>query len=196
MKQSISTFLLTGVAMLLLAACANNKQPADQAITAADNALEATGEDAKKYIPEQYNAVLGKLNALKISYNGEKYDDVIAGAPAVQTAIKGLADAAAAKKDEENQKFSVEWQSLSESVKKVIGAVEAAGAKLEDSKKKPEGIDLVTARRYVVEAQNMWKQAQAAGDSGRFEAAVITAKKAQQRAEAAARYLRVTLPKA
>lgn len=196
MNKSIATFLMTAVATLLVTACANNKKPADQAITAADSALETTGEDAKRYIPEQYNVVLGKLNALKVAYNNEKYDDVIAGAPAVQADIKGLADAAAAKKEEENQRYSVEWQSLSESVKKVIGAVEAAGEKLENSKKKPEGVDLVAARRYVLEAQNMWKQAQAAGDTGRYEAAVVNAKKAQQRAEMAARYLRVVLPKA
>jgi hypothetical protein len=194
MKKSIATFLMTGAATLLLAACTNNKQPADQAITAADTALEAASEDAKRYIPKQYNDVLGKLNALKISYNNEKYDAVIAGAPAVNTAIKELADAAAVKKEEENQTFSVEWTTLSDTVPKIIVEVEHQGELLEKAKKKPDGINFVAARRYVAESQNMWKQAKAAGDAGRYESAVLNAKKAQQRAEGAARYLMVPVP--
>lgn len=194
MKKSISTFLLIGAATLLLAACAGNMKPADQAITAADSALDATGEDAKRYVPEQYNEVLGKLNALKTAFNKKNYDEVIAGAPAVQTAIKGLAEVAAAKKEEGMKAYAVEWTALSVSVAAAIAAVEKRGEALEKAKKLPEGVDLPTARRYVAEANNGWKQAQAAGNDGRMEAAVLSAKKALQRAQAAAKYLQLTLP--
>jgi predicted small secreted protein len=194
MKKSIPTFLLICAATLLLAACANNKKPADQAITAADSALDAAGEDAKRFVPEQYNEVLKKLNALKTSFNKSNYDEVIAGAPAVLTAITGLAAAAATKKEEGMQVYAVEWTTLSVSVPATIAAVEKRGEALEKSKKVPEGVDLLTARRYVAEANNGWKQAQAAGSSGRMEAAVLSAKKAQQRAQAAAKYLQMTLP--
>jgi hypothetical protein len=194
MQKSISMFLLMGAATLLLAACANNKQPADQAITAADSALDATVEDAKRYVPVQYNEVLGKLNAMKTAYNKKNYDEVIAGAPGVQTAITGLAEAAAAKKAEGMQGFAVEWTALSVSVPAVIDLVEKRGKVLEKSKKLPEGANLLAARRSIADASNMWKQALAAGNSGRTEAAVINAKKAEQRARAAARALKMTLP--
>jgi hypothetical protein len=195
MKKSMATFLSIAVATWLMTACtSSNKQPADQAITAADNAL-AAADDAKKYMPEQYNDVLLKLNALKVAYNKGKFDEVVAGAPAVQTSIQGLADALAAQKEKDNQQYAEEWKTVSESVPKVIGEVEHQGELLEKSKKPPEGVDFPSARRYVQEAQNMWKQAKLAGDDGKYEAAVITAKKAQQRAETAARYLRVAVPK-
>ncbi len=194
MKTSISTFLLIGAATLLLAACASNKEPADQAITAADSALDATVEDAKRYNPVQYNEVLGKLNELKTAYNKKKYDEVVAGAPAVQTAIKGLVEATAAKKEEGMQGYAAEWTALSVSVPAVMDLVEKRGEALEKSKKLPEGVNLLAARRSIADAQNMWKQALAAGSSGRSEAAVVNAKKAEQRARAAARALKLTLP--
>ena len=194
MKGSLATFLSIGVLACLAACTSANKQPADQAITAADAALLAA-DDAKKYMPEQYNEVLVKLNAMKSAYNRDKFDEVVAGMPAVQAGIKKLADDLAAKKDQDNQKYAEEWKTISESVPKVVGEVEHQGELLEKAKKLPDGVDLPSARRYVAEAGNMWKQAKIAGDEGKFESAVITAKKAQQRAETAAKYLRVTLPK-
>ena len=194
MKKWPSTFLLASAATLLLAACADNVRPADDAITAADNSLDATADDAKLYVPQQYNEVLGKVNALKGSYNRKKYDEVMAGIPAVQTAIKGLADAAAAKKGEAMQAYAAEWTTLSVSVPAVLASVQDRGAALEQSKKPPDGIDFISARRYIQDANARWKQAQAAGDAGRTDAAVINAKKAQERAEAAARALRLALP--
>lgn len=194
-KKSIATFLLAGVAACLMAGCANNKDPADKGITAADTALEATAEDAKKFLPEQYNDALGKLNALKIAFNKQKYDEVVAGIPAAQAAIKSLTEATAAKREEQNQAFAEEWKTISEPVQKELGEIEHQGELLEKAKKLPAGVDLNAARRYVAEAKTMWKQAQAAGESNQFEVAVSTAKKAQQRAQMAAKYMALKVPK-
>lgn len=193
-KKSISTFLLISAMTLVLAACADKQKPADQAITAADSALDAVSEDAKQYVPQKYNEVLAKVNALKIAYNRGNYDSVIADAPAAMTAVKGLADVAAAGKAEGMKSFGVEWETLSVSVPKYIEDVQNRGAALENSKKQPEGINLVSARRAIADANARWKQAEASGKEGRMEAAVVNAKKAQQRAEAAAAYLLLPPP--
>ena len=193
MKKWLSPFLLASAATLLLAACADTVKPADDAITAADNALADIAEDAKQYVPLQYNEVLGKLNGLKTAFNKKNYKEVVAGAPDVMTAVKGLGEAATAKRAEAMQVYAAEWEALSVSVPAVIASIQDRGAALETAKKVPDGVDLVSARRAIADANMRWKQAQSAGDSGRTDAAVINAKKAQERAELAARYLKLPL---
>ncbi len=159
-------------------------EPARQAIAAANGALDAIGADAKKYVPDQYNQVLGKLNALNTAYGRQNYEEVIAGAPAVLTAVKGLAEATTA----------VQWSALSVSVPAVIGVLQGRADVLERSRMPPESVDLTGARRALAVADTMWKQAQSAASEGRTETAVLTARKAQERAHLAAGALKVALP--
>jgi len=195
---SISRILLACAAALMLAACSSRKleMPAHQAIAEVENALNSSGEDGKKLMPEQYNEVLGKLNALKTQFNHDQYEAVIAGAPAAMAAVKGLADAIRAKKNEEEQALIAEWPALKESVPAFIADVQRRGIAVEKSRKPPEGVDIATARRYLQDADVMWKQAKAAEGAGRISSAVLSAKKAQQRATTAAKALKMELPPA
>jgi hypothetical protein len=191
---SISSFLLMGVAALLIAACAGQMEPAQQAIAGVDSALNAAGEDAQRYVPEQYNEALKKLNALKISFNRNDYKAVIAGAPAALAAAQGLTAAAAAGKAEFLKVAASEWSSLSTSVPALISAVEVRGEALEKARKLPEGVDLPTARRSIADARGMWARAQEAASHGRTDSAVDTAKMAKRRCELAAKALKIELP--
>jgi malonyl CoA-acyl carrier protein transacylase len=191
---SICSFLFTCIATLLIAACASQMEPAHQAIAAVDSALEASGYDAKRYIPEKYNAALMKLNALKVAFNNGDYKVVIAGAPAALAAAQGLTAAAAVGKEEFMKVAASEWSVLNASLPPLVSAVEVRGHALEKTRKLPEGVDLPTARRSLADARGMLAKAQEAANRGRFDTAVDTAKTAKRRLELAARALKLELP--
>ena len=64
-------------ATLALVAC-SQKDPANEAIEAAANALNAVYEDAQKYVPERYAEVKKELDAARKAYGEERYADAIA----------------------------------------------------------------------------------------------------------------------
>ncbi len=194
--SSIASFFLTGMATLLMAACASQEEPALQAIGGVDAAIQAAGDDAKRYVPEQYNEVLKKLNALKVAFDRTDYKAVVTGGPAALAAAKALAASAAAAKEEALKVAAGEWTALSESIPKLLGAVEGRGEALEKTKKVPEGVDLATARRSIADAQHMWAKAKEAATAGQTDTAVDTAKMAKRRCEQAAKALKLTLPTA
>jgi hypothetical protein len=59
---SVTVVLLVAVA---LGACASGKAPGEQAIKAAEEALNASKAEAMKYVPEQYKSVEDALKAAK-----------------------------------------------------------------------------------------------------------------------------------
>ena len=68
--------------LLVLAACAGQKEPATTAMAAAESALAAVKDDAAKYLPEELHAAEGTLASLKNSLEKGDYKAVMAGAPA------------------------------------------------------------------------------------------------------------------
>lgn len=192
----IASFLLMAAATLLISACTGPQKPAQQAIAGVESALDSTGVDAKKYIPEQYNEVVKQLNVLKVAYNKKEYEAVVAGAPAVLAAAQALTAAAAPAKEEAVKAGASEWTTLSAAMPKLLSAVEVRGEALEKARKLPEGVDLITARRVLADAHKMWAQAQDAASQGKSDTAVDTAKRAKRRLELAAKALKMTLPAA
>ena len=64
-------------AVLALVAC-SQKDPANEAIEAAANALNAVYEDAQKYVPERYAEVKQELDTARKAFGEERYADAIA----------------------------------------------------------------------------------------------------------------------
>ena len=87
----------TGLLLLLLSAC-SQKDPAAEAIEAAENALNAVYEDAEKYVPERYAEVKAEVVAARTAFNEERYADAISAVrdvPAHAEALAKLLDGAA-----------------------------------------------------------------------------------------------------
>lgn len=184
----------TGLLALMLAACTSQMEPARTALTGAQNALQAAGADAQKYVPEQYAATQTKVQALQYSFEKQDFAAVIAGAPQVVAEAQALVPAAASKKQEVLQALSGEWAALTASMPKLLDTVQKRVAAALKGARLPEGADLQTAELNATNAAVMWGQAQAAGASGRVESAVATARKARERLETAAAALKLTLP--
>lgn len=192
-KNMTAGFLAVATA-LLLSACANQMEPAQQAIAGIDSAISAASADAGKYIPEQLSGVQTKLADLKASFDKKDYAAVLAGAPAILADAQGLLGAAAIKKDEVVKAMGGEWTTLAASVPGLVSAVSSRVAVLAKSKHPPAGVDLAAATSDSADAASLWSKAQAAFSAGNVEEAVTTARAVKAKAEAAAGALKMMLP--
>ncbi len=180
---------------LLLGACSNQMEPAQQAIAGIDSAVASASPDASKYIPDELAAVQAKLTDLKAAFDKKDYVGVLAGAPALLTEAQNLLGDAALKKDAVVKAMSGEWTGLAASVPALVAAVGKRVAVLEKSKHLPAGVDLAAAKTNMADATALWSKAQAAFAANNVEEAVTSARSVKAKAEAAAAAIKFSLPK-
>ena len=104
---------------MLFVACANQREPAKNALDDINSTLNSLSADAQKYVPDQFTQAQGKVAELTASFEKKDCAAVVAGAPAVLSQVKGSADAAVAKKDEMEKALGNEWRSLAASVPQI-----------------------------------------------------------------------------
>ncbi len=179
---------------ILFAACANQMEPAKNALDNINTILNSAAADAQKYIPDQFAEAQGKVAALTASYEKKDYAAVVAGAPAVLAEVNGLATAAAAKKDEVAKAIGNEWRSLAASVPQSLSAVQARVDELSKTKRAPKGVDLGAAKSGLADATAAWGKAEETFKSGDPADAVTAAKDAQTKVASAAAALKLNLP--
>jgi len=179
-------FVTVLLATLVLAACANQMEPAKKAIADVEAAVAAVGGDAAKYVPDQLGSVNQKLTELKAAFDKKDYKAVLAGAPALLADAKGLADAAAAQKTEYMNKLNGDWTSMSAALPQAVAAIESRVGMLSKSKKLPDGITkdtLAMAQSGLDQAKTTWGEATAAFGAGNVEEAVAKASAVKARAD-------------
>ena len=194
MKNFKLAGFVTVTAALLLAACANQMEPAQTAIAGIESAINSASPDAGKYVPDQLAAVQGKLADLKAAFDKKDYTSVLSGAPALLSEAQGLLGAAAMKKEEVMKAMSSDWTSLAASLPQLVSAVKSRVDTLSKGHHAPAGVDLAAAKSGLADATALWGKAQAAFSSGNVEEAVTAAKEVKAKAEAAAAALKMKLP--
>ena len=192
-RNRFTQYALVAFAGILLAACANQKEPAATAISGIETAVNAASADASKYVPDQLADVKSKLADLKTSFDKQDYKAVLQAAPGVLSSAQALAASAAAKKDEILKALNGDWTGLAASVPNLVSAVQSRVNILSKSKKVPAGIDLAAAKSGLADATSAWDKAKAAFAAGNLEEAVTTAKDVKAKAEAAAAALKLDL---
>jgi hypothetical protein len=192
-NQRIAGFLTLCSIAFLFVACANQMEPAKNALDNINTTLNSVSADAQKYVPDQFAAAQTKLAALTASFEKKDYAAVVAGAPAVLAEVNGLSGAAAAKKDEMVKALGNEWRSLAASVPQSLSAVQARIDALSKTKHVPKDIDLGTAKSGLADATSAWDKAQEAFKAGNPEDAVTAAKDAQAKVTSAAAALKLNL---
>lgn len=195
LQKRFGQFVAVAFVGLVLAACADQKGPAQAAINGIESAISAATDEASKYVPDQLADVQSKLAALKDSFAKKDYKAVIAGAPAVLTAAQGLAAAASAKKDEIVTAMAGDWKNLSASLPGVMDAVKSRVDVLSKSRRLPSGVDLAAAKSGLADATGAWDKAKAAFAANNLEEAVTTAKDVKAKLDAAAASLKLDLTK-
>jgi len=170
--RSMSGYALLAAVGLLFAACTSQMEPAQQALSDAQSAVEAASADAAKYVPEKLAALQTKMAGLKASFDAHDYATVLANAPGVSGEAKSLQQEAAAKKEEVAKAVSAQWTELAASVPKLMESANARAAALSKAKHVPKGIALAPAKAELADARHSWEKAQAAQSAGNVEEAV------------------------
>lgn len=179
------TLLAALAATLALAAC-SQKDPAQEAIAAAEDALNAVYEDAEKYIPERYAEVKKSLEGARTAFGEERYGDAIAAVRNVPAEAEALAREAAAAKEQRIAEMNADWARVSGSLPELLAGI---GGRLEDLgklRKLPDGMDrqlLDEANAALASARTAWQEAGAAHARGDLEAAVEAARGAEGMAQ-------------
>ncbi len=192
LKPSFAGFFSLALAAMLLAGCANQKEPAAKAIADIEAAVATAGGDVSQYIPEQLQAVTTGIADLKAKFDQKDYKGVLAAAPALLTQAQGLSAAAASAKEAADaaalEAYNSEWGTLAADVPAQLAAVTNRVAMLSKSRKLPAGLDAAAfdaAKSGADEAKALWDQATAAQAAGNMEQAVMAARQTKEKLDAA-----------
>jgi hypothetical protein len=177
-RKRVRQYALIFLAGAMLAACANQREPAQKMINDIEAAVNAASADAAKYVPDQLIGVQTKLGDLKASFARGDYKYVVQAAPAVMNEAQRLASAAAAKKAEVAKELNDQWTSLSSAVPGLMTAIQSRIDLLgkKSNRKLAKGIDLDAAKSALSDATSLWSKAQGAFGNGNMDEAVTAAK--------------------
>ena len=187
MKSRIIGLLLLSAA-IVVGGC-SNKEPAQQAIAAAESALSAVRETAQKYVPDQLAAVDAQIAGAKDSLAKGDYAAVLAAGPKITAANGDLKNAASAKKAEVEAalaKAKDAWGSMSADLPKMVDAIKSRVDMISKTHRMPAGVTkdaLASAKSGVDSLKASLADATSAATSGDFTTAV--AKGAELKAKAA-----------
>lgn len=177
MKKS-SLWVLAALAAVLVAACQNQRAPAEQAVASAETTLTSVRDAAMHYAPEKLQAVDAQLNGVKESLAKSDYKAVLAAMPALNTAINDLRDTATAKQQEAdaaNEKAKEAWGPMSADVPKMVDAIQSRVDILSKSHHLPKGVTkdtLASAKSGVDSMKAAWSAASSAATAGDYSTAV------------------------
>ncbi|HEY7740505.1 MAG TPA: hypothetical protein VIB01_07805 [Steroidobacteraceae bacterium] len=173
-------------ALLAVAAGCSQRDPAQEAITAAENALAAIYEDAQKYLPERYAEVKGDLEKARAAFNEERYADAIAAVKDVPARAEALAKDAVEARQKKLAELNADWVRLSGSLPGLMTGIGEKLAELGKLRRLPQGMDrqlLDEANAAFGSAQSAWEEAGAAFNAGDLEGAVGKARDVEAMAQ-------------
>jgi hypothetical protein len=183
-------------ALLLLAACASPREPAQKMMNDIEAAVSAASAEAAKYAPDQLNDVQTKLDDLQTAFSAQDYKAVLARGPALLSEAQGLESAATAKKAEMMKALNDQWTSLASTVPEEVNAIQSRLDLLAQRKNRrlAKGIDLDAAKSGLDDATSQWSKAQGAFGNGNIDEAVSAGKDAKSKLEAVAATVKLEVP--
>ncbi len=195
MKKSLVGLLIVLLVstVVMLLACAGDRGPAEVAIKAADEAINATKAEAAKYVPDQLKSLQETLAAVKDKFSKSEYKAAITDATALSAKAKEVAEAAKAKKEE----LTKSWTDLSIGVPQMVEAVQSRVDTLSKSKKLPAGLTadkLAEAKSGLAAAKEEWAKADESFKAGNLVDAVSTANAVKEKAAKIMELLKMPVP--
>ncbi len=182
MKSNCSTLLL-GIltfGLLGLAGCANQKEPAEQAMAGIEKTFEASGAQIQKYLPERHQEIGASVASLRDRLSQEKYGDVVSEAPAVADALRRAVADAQIRRAQVQVELEAVWDELVETMPAMLAAVDrkinAQGGR------PPQGMDREAYNAVVARydaARASWSKAAESIDAASFESSVLAGRDAR-----------------
>jgi hypothetical protein len=197
MKRNLIYLIVVTLASALIAfGCANkDKEPAEAAVKAAENAYTAIKAEATKVVPDKAKELETAIAAVKEKLTKQDYKAALTEAQAVSGKVNELAAAIKAKKDE----LAKKWTSFSEGIPKMMEALESRLDILSKSKKLPTNISadkFAEAKAGFAAAKDEWTKALESSKAGNTEAAVSMGNAVKEKAAKAMEALGMTAPPA
>jgi hypothetical protein len=175
-------------ALLLLAGCAGQREPAQKMMNDIETAVAVASADASKYAPDQLNDVQTKLDDLKTAFDAQDFEGVLTRGPALLSEAQGLAGAAAVNKAGTTKALNDQWDSLANTVPDELtaihGRIELLGEP--NNRRLAKGIDLAAAKSGIDAAASQWSKAQGAFGNGNLDEAVAAGNDAKTKVDAVA----------
>jgi DNA repair exonuclease SbcCD ATPase subunit len=175
-------FLTAALAALFLglAACANQKQPAEQALAAIEKKFQESSAEVQKYVPERYAEVEKSIQSLRDSMAQQDYGDVVSDAAAAEDGLKRAIAEARVKRAQTMVEMETEWNNLSKEVPAMISAMDK---KITSQRgRPPQGMKADEWKQTIADydaARDSWSKAAAEISSKTFEASVLAARDAK-----------------
>ncbi len=182
MTQLYKAFVTGALAALCLglAACASQKEPAEQALAALEAKFKESGAEIQKSLPDRYAELETTVSGLRDSLAKESYGDVVKGAAEAQDALKrAIADARVAHA-QNMAKLETEWNEL---VAAMPGMIAAMDKKITSQRgKPPKGMTGDEWKQTIADydaARDAWSKASADMTRANFEETVTAARDAR-----------------
>jgi len=188
LTRGIATLALVAVA-LVAGAC--NKGPAQAALMAVDQALEAAKPELQKYVPAEFANLADAAKEARAQFEKGNYTDALKAAQALPAKIQDAVEAAKTKKVE----LTTAWNQMSSSVPGLIDTMKTTLTQAIAKKTLPKGMDKAKAEGTQTDLDGLkqtWQQAADAFQGGDIPKAVQTAQDVQAKAEALAAILGLT----
>jgi len=170
------------VALALIVAATpgcSQKDPAAEAIAAAEQSLADVHESAMKYLPDQYDVIKADLEKARKAFEEQKYADALAAVKTIPARAQQLGEDAATAKEAATAQLTETWNALSGSIPERLAQLEARLAELGKLRQLPAGIEqksINIAESSVEWARKEWDEASAAFAAGKLEEAAKLAK--------------------
>jgi len=172
---------LAAAACALALACNSGKAPADAALKLAEEAVNGARTEAEKLVPDDFKSLSDDLAAARDAFAKGDYKGALAAATSIQQKANDVLARAKAKKDE----LTASWNSLADSVPKMVEAIKSRVDILSQSRKLPKGLDaaqFTSAKNGLTTATAAWGEAQAAQAAGNWTDAIAKANQAKDKA--------------
>ena len=170
------------VALALIVAAppgCSQKDPAAEAIAAAEQSLADVHESAMKYLPDQYDVIKADLEKARKAFEEQKYADALAAVKTIPARAQQLGEDAATAKEAATAQLTETWNALSGSIPERLAQLEARLAELGKLRQLPAGIEqksINIAESSVEWARKEWDEASGAFAAGKLEEAAKLAK--------------------
>lgn len=169
-----------------LTACSSDKEPAQAALGAAQQAVDSARAEGSKFAAEKFGELEGALKAAQDQFAKGEYKEALAAAGTLGAKAQEVLTLAAEKKAEAEKaaeaakaELAKNWEDLNAAVPAMVDTVTKQIDTLAKAKKLPEGLDkekLAAMKPALDEALKTLEEAKTAATSGDLAKALETGK--------------------
>ena len=182
MIKAPKAFVTAALAAIFLglAACASQKEPAEQALAALEQKYSESSAEIQKYLPERHAELQKSIEALRASMADKDYGDVVTGAAAASSALKSAIAESRVKRAQTIAAMETEWDEL---VKTMPAMISAMDKKITSQRgRPPKGMSGEVWKQTIADydaARDAWGKAASEMTRQNFEETVLAARDAK-----------------